>query len=39
MYDDETLSAEDEKKIAEAIKKETDISKLVDILKAETEKK
>lgn len=33
VYEDETLSPEDEKLIADAIKKETDIAKLVDILK------
>ena len=35
VYDDEELSAEDEKTIADAIKNQTDISKLVDILKKE----
>lgn len=35
VYEDETLSEEDEKKIADAIKKETNIAKLVDILKEE----
>ena len=39
VYEDETLSEEDEKKIAEAIKKETDIAKLVDILKKDKEAK
>lgn len=39
VYEDETLDAEDEKKIAEAIKKETDIAKLVDILKKDKETK
>ena len=39
VYEDESLSEEDEKKIAEAIKKETDIAKLVDILKKDKEAK
>ena len=33
VYDDETLTADEEKAIADAIKHETDIGKLVDILK------
>lgn len=32
VYEDDTLDSEDEQKIAEAIKKETSIEKLVDIL-------
>ena len=39
VYEDDTLDAEDEKKIADAIKKETDIAKLVDILKKDKEAK
>ena len=39
VYEDDTLDAEDEKKIADAIKKETDIEKLVDILKKDKEVK
>ena len=39
VYEDDTLDAEDEKKIADAIKKETDIEKLVDILKKDKEAK
>ena len=39
VYEDDTLDEEDEKKIAEAIKKETDIAKLVDILKKDKEAK
>ena len=39
VYDDETLSQEDEKIIADAIKKETDIAKLVDILKKDKKSK
>lgn len=35
VYDDETLTSDEEKIIAEAIKKETDIAKLIDILKKE----
>lgn len=38
VYEDETLSAEDEKLIAEAIKKETDVEKLVDIIKKNADK-
>ena len=32
VYEDDTLDSEDEQKIAKAIKKETSIEKLVDIL-------
>ena len=39
VYEDDTLDAEDEKKIADAIKKETDIAKLVDILRKDKEAK
>ncbi len=39
VYEDDTLDANDEKKIAEAIKKETSIEKLVDILKNDQEAK
>ena len=39
VYEDDTLDAEDEKKIADAIKKETDIEKLIDILKKDKEAK
>ena len=39
VYEDDELSEEDEKTIAEAIKNETDIAKLVDILKNSKEVK
>ena len=39
VYDDETLTSDEEKMIADAIKKETDITKLVDILKSENKLK
>ena len=39
VYEDDNMSEDDEKLIAEAIKKETDIAKLVDILKKDSEKK
>ena len=39
VYDDETLSPEEEQLVANAIKKETDVAKLVDILKKETNSK
>ena len=39
VYEDDALDVEDEKKIADAIKKETDIAKLVDILKKDKEAK
>ena len=39
VYEDDELTADDEKLIAEAIKKETDITKLIDILKSKTAKK
>lgn len=39
VYEDDNMSEDDEKLIAEAIKKETRIDKLVDILKKESEKK
>lgn len=38
VYEDDDLSKEDEKIIADAIKKETDIEKLVDLLKKEADK-
>ncbi len=39
VYEDDNMSEDDEKLIAEAIKKETSIDKLVDILKKESDKK
>ena len=39
VYEDDNMSEHDEKLIAEAIKKETSIEKLVDILKKEADKK
>ena len=38
VYEDDDLSAEDEKLIADAIKKQTEIEKLIDILKKDKEK-
>ena len=39
VYDDENMTEEEEKLVAEAIKKQTDISKVVDILKEKNGKK
>lgn len=39
VYDDENMTEKEEKLVAEAIKKQTDISKVVDILKEKNGKK
>lgn len=39
VYDDDTLTEDEEKLIAEAIKSQTDIQKIVDILKEKVEEK
>ena len=39
VYEDDILSEDDEKLIANAIKKETNVEKLIDILKNEKDKK
>lgn len=39
VYDDETLTSEEEKMIADAIKNQTSIEKIIDIIKEKTDKK